>query len=397
MRHAEVEFDLTLDSPAFLGNAQQSAEWRTPPIKALLRQMWRIVKWNSEHAVANASTERLAIAEASLFGCAADQRSCRSRVSLVHVKSGPGRALNWKKEDTLPHPEVNRPVSPYLYLGFGPILIHNEGNQKRFPGARVQADARTNLWVRSHLNAGTSATFRLRFPQEFADELAKTLQLMDVLGAVGSRARNGWGTIRVSRVADNLNFALATVEASRAQRMAAVLREHSQPLVHALVDAPAHAWPRCIGADDKGLLLWRTRETRAHWEDVIRDLAAVKVAIRAGRSGEKDRFLGLCSQGNDIAGDRHYLAYPVTRHAVAEWDAANGGGNDLRLPNQLWFRVMKESDAAYRGYIVHLPWIPHTLTARRVYSVERAVEIWKKVHRRLDDRSLGLTERVAAQ
>lgn len=28
-------------TPAFLGNAEQRAQWRTPPIKALLRQWWQ--------------------------------------------------------------------------------------------------------------------------------------------------------------------------------------------------------------------------------------------------------------------------------------------------------------------------------------------------------------------
>jgi CRISPR-associated protein Cmr1 len=33
---------LQLNSPAFLGDASQSGVWRTPPIKALLREWWRI-------------------------------------------------------------------------------------------------------------------------------------------------------------------------------------------------------------------------------------------------------------------------------------------------------------------------------------------------------------------
>lgn len=33
-------------TPAFLGNAGQQAQWRTPPIKALLRQWWRVLEWN---------------------------------------------------------------------------------------------------------------------------------------------------------------------------------------------------------------------------------------------------------------------------------------------------------------------------------------------------------------
>ena len=35
-------YQLRFQTPAFLGNAQQQAQWRTPPIKALLRQWWRV-------------------------------------------------------------------------------------------------------------------------------------------------------------------------------------------------------------------------------------------------------------------------------------------------------------------------------------------------------------------
>ena len=37
-------YTLSFNTPAFLGNADQQAQWRTPPIKALIRQWWRVVK-----------------------------------------------------------------------------------------------------------------------------------------------------------------------------------------------------------------------------------------------------------------------------------------------------------------------------------------------------------------
>src|SRR5690554_1103210 len=38
----KLEYIVTFVTPAFLGNAEQSAQWRTPPFKALLRQWWRV-------------------------------------------------------------------------------------------------------------------------------------------------------------------------------------------------------------------------------------------------------------------------------------------------------------------------------------------------------------------
>ena len=35
-------YRLQLASPAFLGDADQKGTWRTPPLKALIREWWRI-------------------------------------------------------------------------------------------------------------------------------------------------------------------------------------------------------------------------------------------------------------------------------------------------------------------------------------------------------------------
>jgi CRISPR-associated protein Cmr1 len=37
-----LSLQLQFHTPAFLGDATQSARWRTPPFKAQLRQWWRV-------------------------------------------------------------------------------------------------------------------------------------------------------------------------------------------------------------------------------------------------------------------------------------------------------------------------------------------------------------------
>lgn len=44
-------YQLSFTTPAFLGNAGQDAQWRTPPVKALLRQWWRVA-WAAERKFA---------------------------------------------------------------------------------------------------------------------------------------------------------------------------------------------------------------------------------------------------------------------------------------------------------------------------------------------------------
>ena len=42
MNMIQREYHLRFHTPAFLGNAEQSGQWRTPPFKAQLRQWWRV-------------------------------------------------------------------------------------------------------------------------------------------------------------------------------------------------------------------------------------------------------------------------------------------------------------------------------------------------------------------
>ena len=49
MTMIERKFTLQFCTPAFLGNAEQSGQWRTPPFKAQLRQWWRVAYAASKH------------------------------------------------------------------------------------------------------------------------------------------------------------------------------------------------------------------------------------------------------------------------------------------------------------------------------------------------------------
>jgi hypothetical protein len=66
-------------TPAFLGNAEQQGQWRTPPFKALLRQWWRVAAakdYGYNH-------QRLRDAEGKLFGNAwIEEAFCKSKVRL---------------------------------------------------------------------------------------------------------------------------------------------------------------------------------------------------------------------------------------------------------------------------------------------------------------------------
>src|SRR5690625_7156461 len=58
-----LDYTIRFVTPAFLGNAEQAGQWRSPPFKALLRQWWRVAyaaeKQSQVHPAAIRKDERL--------------------------------------------------------------------------------------------------------------------------------------------------------------------------------------------------------------------------------------------------------------------------------------------------------------------------------------------------
>jgi len=52
------EYKVSFVTPAFLGNAEQAGQWRTPPFKALLRQWWRVAETAGQRPDVDAIRDR---------------------------------------------------------------------------------------------------------------------------------------------------------------------------------------------------------------------------------------------------------------------------------------------------------------------------------------------------
>ena len=175
MTMSELTYQVSFNTPAFLGNAEQQAQWRTPPFKALLRQWWRVVK----AADVGYDHRRLLAQEQELFGSAGDNvQGGRSKVQLRLSSWDAGTMTALPRMDSLEHSEVKRDgqavkVGTAVYLGFGPV---------------------TTQGMRSAIAPATPAvTLKLRCPTEEESTLRKTMQLAAWFGTLGSRSRNGWG------------------------------------------------------------------------------------------------------------------------------------------------------------------------------------------------------------
>lgn len=331
---------LQLNSPAFLGDASQSGVWRTPPIKALLREWWRIA--SAPGFGYNHKTMREA--EGLLFGNAwLDDKFCKSqvRIALEHWHAGkPG----WETTDLkITHPEVKFPVGSQLYLGYGP-LVFQQGSIKLKNNAALQADETNSL--------------DLAYPGTEQAALEQTLNLIDWFGTIGGRSRNAWGSLAIGH------------------EQLTPDHPHLKSVLRDLKACLTLDWPHAIGQDQNHLLIWESRETYADWQKAMQFLARTKIGFRTD--------LGFSTgKGSPRVEARHIVAYPVTNHDVRAW------GGQARLANQLRFKLFRDATGQLRARIYHTP---HACPLPNGGIDELAV--WQQIHTWLDQQ--GSLQRLGA-
>lgn len=380
----EVKIKICFLVPAFLGGADQTGQWRTPPFKAELRRWWRVVYAASQSF--DIDVEEMRKREGMLFGNAWLSRKVGNKSnktvqdhckSLVRIKlSGweKGRLTSWNRLDTdrIVHPEVERTnykVWPYSYLGYGPL------SATKSDGSR--------LIHKPVIDAGEDTRLSIKVPEEYVAEIEAALYLMSSFGSVGGRSHNGWGS-----------FVLEPLGASHLPKVE--LNKFFRNWKNALnLD-----WPHALGGDESGPLIWRTAP-RNSWQEVMRDLAIVKIGLRTQLKFSFNEIGGDKEIIRKIRGEkaivgvkhekpqyRHWLAYPVTNHPVVSWDRTKSSWNESeklsRLPNSLHFTVrpVKNSDGQLRGVIYHMPWSPPSSFKP---DKQQIVQVWKQVHRFLDE------------
>lgn len=374
-----LDFTLRFHTPAFLGNAEQSGQWRTPPIKALLRQWWRMV-YAADHKF-DIDVAAMRREEGWLFGVASDGGG-DSRKSLVRIRldkwaEGQLKKNQWPGFATVSHPEVPMPVASDLYLGYGPLVFRN--------GTALKSNAAIQFGESATLSLAVPTTHKdaelRRLLEDNVPRIERALWLMDRYGTLGGRSRNGWGSC-----------ALLPSPAGRGAG-----GEGKAPL-RPWRDCLNLDWPHAIGQDEKGPLIWQTAP-HDDWKALMKTLAIVKIGLRTQKpqfeftldaaSGDKPTKNGI---NHGRAQARHWLSYPVTNHSVQPWDAEFVNGKkkplNLRLPNTLRFKVRPTPDGKLVGVIFHVPHLPPAAFNPNRSAIER---VWKQVHAFLDAPAQALT------
>ncbi len=358
-----LHYTLSFNTPAFLGTAEQQSQWRTPPIKALIRQWWRVVKAPTLARPYDLGAMRRA--EGALFGVAADHQgeSLQSwvRLRLAHWDVGTLDQARWPRKEIRELPVgAGRSVPADVYIGFGPVLAASKKENRPQPmlgRTAIAPDTSNELWL---------ALDRRTAPSQQA-ELAAALSLCQWFGALGSRSRNGWGSLTLTGAGIS---GLPTIAAIG-------------PYLRPLRECFDTDWPHAIGADRIGPLVW-TGSAVKNWREAVLSLAQIRLAARTAA-----KKLG---RNRDISANQ-LIAYPVMQSANNAW------GTKERFASPLRLKVHK-TPAGLVPFAVHLPCaLPAVLFDKLDSSDQRWVRdnqlaVWQAVHQELDQRypRLGANE-----
>ena len=341
MDRKKADFSVEVLTPMFLGGAEGNAELRSPPFKNALRYWWRLTQG---HLTARELLEK----EQQLFGGVNDKAS-RSRVDIVvtgDVSTGAQRDNLNIGSKTNPEAKGKR-VSLAAYLGMGPV--HFTGKLEKTP-----------------ILPGQTFRFFLAYPAAEGDAIEDALSLFAHLGCLGSRSRNGWGSIQMTPGAHTAELSpMKALYAKYGAEIRAVFKDGKK--------YPFRLGYRNAGDKVTHALMWKICDAGS-WQDAMKGAAEAYMDLR-----QVLKFPNAQPQGVQ---KRHIVGYPVTGHSVREWGGFNG-----RMPSQIRIVVRRHGDG-FRSFFVHLPHrIPKSWDERRLGS---ELSVWQELHAWMDKNCLSI-------
>lgn len=270
-------YTIRLLTPAFLGDAEQDARWRTPPLKHLLREWWRVAWW-SAHRGRAPTIAAMRREEGRLFGHAWLEGDStiddRGRVSGVASRQSAVRIRLLHPDNNGAAREIWRGKSGQ---GVGPIKAGDPSVGYAWFGL---ANRGAGLPDRRRLEAGEARVLAIACPSAFWDDIQSALRLAHAFGTLGSRSRGGWGSIHIDGV--------EKFDASG-------LKCYTDSLDNCL----SRDWAAAIACDDGGPWIWRSRQSFATWDRAIAQAAKDRREVRSALKLDTDlrRALGFAGSG----------------------------------------------------------------------------------------------------
>jgi CRISPR-associated protein Cmr1 len=284
-----IQCEIEFVTPAFLGGADQSAELRSPPFKAALRWWWRVL-FGAQYG-ADIFTQ-----ESKLFGSTDGASKVRIEIN--------GAGLMPQKKDTFNGTRINvvskgKPFKIDIidYLAYG--LYDYDRQQHK------------NVYRRNHFSAGARFGINIYAPSDKKDEVAACLQALFAFGGVGSRSRNGFGSLHL-------------IKPSLISAYGVDLKQ-----------VKAQEYPTLNTASK----LFETRQRFSQWNEALSEIA---VAYRSAKSALEPRHQFET---------RGLLARPIEVRGENIPNEIRKG----RSPKQFIMHIAKTADGKFVGRILSLP------------------------------------------
>lgn len=318
-----THYTLKFLTPAFLGNAEQKAQWRTPPIKSLLRQWWRVVY--AEEKEFNVNLNDMRHAEGLIFGHAgfksdnANSKDVTAQKSqLIMRLSSNDNQTGWGtgSQDGVAPLSVGAETS---YAWFGLINKEQSINNR----SAIKIDGKENI-----------RQLRIAYPDHIDEQMQSVLFLVNAFGLLGSRSRGGWGSLQIMDFDCN----------KRPQ-----INSYTRDLSYCLEDD----WAMSFAKDDHGPLIWEKSELFSNWVDAMTFISKMRKQIRGTLKEPKDLRPVLGNQSNG------------------------------RSPSPLHWKVVSSHTDKLKLKIFALPHKPHVNSGYRVSSVD-LLSAWHKVAQAFD-------------
>jgi len=260
----ELRYTVRFNTPAFLGNAEQAGQWRTPPFKALLRQWWRVAYAAERNFNVNVAEMRRE--EGLLFGHAwleddrdEQGRKVAARKSLVRLRlEQPAGADD--KTWMLGTQRGVAPLSDGLetsYAWFG-LIKRGDGQPDRTAIRAVGGNNKDSVEATRCLH--------IAVPNEIVPRIREVMRLTNAFGLIGSRSRGGWGSLHVDDVEP-------------------MQHEDMQRYARSLGACLDCNWAMSLATDNNGLCVWHSRSSFDAWHKAMRVVAIERKRVRSALKG----------------------------------------------------------------------------------------------------------------
>lgn len=268
----QQHWQITFLTPAFLGNASQNAQWRTPPFKALLRQWWRVA-WAADNPSKDvASMHRQ---EGELFGNA----------WLTH-EDGRGKKVNDYCKSLVRLRLYDSKDAPHTWQegtqkGVAPMSTGLDTSYAWFGLIKRSGKNRESLPDRSAIKAGaseSSKTLSIAAPEKDWFSIERAVALAHAFGTLGSRSRGGWGSLHIA------GAPLLSVSE---------IKRYARPLDECLVND----WGSSLALHNGRLCIWESKANFKEWSAAMAAIAVERRHVRTTLGKDLRIALGFAQPG----------------------------------------------------------------------------------------------------